>query len=247
MPDFGCYITVFNECPSSLNLSSETIVDGNWKIPPPQVIPNGQNYQFVLEDDLGPEGSEGFATYNLEGTSASVVLHFSCPVWSSNIFNATSNNTVILNVTQTGPNGGHPLLGKVPHREHTLHHYYLSYSPLGKLRLILICTQVLQHAHWHHSRIHPTPAELLTLFQRNGTRQNLLMKRWSRSIPIISPSLRLQWINPQSVGSMNVSRHICEQLRLSVFHSLPCELYELSYSRLSHEAQYIYIHALMRL
>lgn len=113
MPDFGCYITIYNECSSSLILSSDTVVDGNWSIPPPQIIPNGQNYQFVLEDDLGPEGSEGFVTYNLENTSASVVVHFSCPVWSSNIFTATSNNTVMLNVTQVGPNSGHPLISKV--------------------------------------------------------------------------------------------------------------------------------------
>ncbi|KAJ6036002.1 hypothetical protein N7540_000281 [Penicillium herquei] len=111
MPDFGCYITVFNECSSPLSLSSQTIVDGNWKTPPPQTITNGQSYQFVLEDDLGPEGSEGFVTYSLEGTTASVVLHFSCPVWSSNIFTANSNNSVILNVTQVGPNSGHPLIG----------------------------------------------------------------------------------------------------------------------------------------
>ncbi|KAL5338931.1 hypothetical protein BJX70DRAFT_365101 [Aspergillus crustosus] len=111
MPDFGCYVTIFNECQSPLSLNSQTVVDGNWSIPPPQTIAQGTSYQFVLSDDLGPEGSEGFVTYSLQRTSASVVVHFSCPVWSSNIFTANSNNSIVLDVTQVGPSSGHPMIG----------------------------------------------------------------------------------------------------------------------------------------
>lgn len=53
MPDYGCYITIANNCGANLVLGSQNVVDGHWVSSPPDSIPDGGVPQLHLADSFG--------------------------------------------------------------------------------------------------------------------------------------------------------------------------------------------------
>ena len=77
--DFSTYVTVDNsQGTSDLVRRAATEVHGRYVVGPPAVIPRGHVTRFWIQDNAGPRGSEGVATYDRAGGSP-VELRFGCP------------------------------------------------------------------------------------------------------------------------------------------------------------------------
>lgn len=118
MPDFGCYVTIENECTSSLMLQSKHKNDNaRWEVEPPDIINEHKHLQFVLKDTLGLVGSEGSVEYMLDAPkNPELEIKFSCPFppGSKNTFTVKSTHASIMKVEKHGPDPtkGHPMHGK---------------------------------------------------------------------------------------------------------------------------------------
>jgi hypothetical protein len=81
--DFSCYVTIDNTHGTrDLALRRDAATAGTFVVPPPGRIAVGEVGRFWLQDDLGPSGSSGTATYT-DGVDE-VTLTFSCPTFGTN-------------------------------------------------------------------------------------------------------------------------------------------------------------------
>ena len=81
--DFSCYVTIDNTHGTrDLALQRDAALSGAFVVPPPGRILVGQVGRFWLQDNLGPSGSSGTATYT-DGAEE-VTLAFSCPTLGTN-------------------------------------------------------------------------------------------------------------------------------------------------------------------
>lgn len=80
--DFSTYVTVENTGPTDLTLVASTEVRGAYVVPPPPVVPAGEERRFWIQDQRGPWGSGGSATYT-DGDRA-IELTFACPTLGTN-------------------------------------------------------------------------------------------------------------------------------------------------------------------
>lgn len=107
--------------PPLLTLSGSNIDEGRWYVQPPAVIAPGTTRRFYLKDNLGPEGSEGWAEYTYtaqDGATQTVRFTFGCPTgFSSNYATATpaapfgvyARSGDDTSWHTSVPGGGHPL------------------------------------------------------------------------------------------------------------------------------------------
>jgi hypothetical protein len=117
--DFGCYVTVENECNTGLMLTEKHKNDkAKWLVEPPPGISKNSQFQFVLKDAPGLEGTEGSVVYTLDvpgDPKPELTLAFSCPTkpTSQNTFKAESSDpsTMAVEKNLKSPHG-HPMYGK---------------------------------------------------------------------------------------------------------------------------------------
>lgn len=86
--DFSAYVTVdHREGRVPLLLDAATAPYGAWVVPPPERIEPGTVARFWIQDQLGPSGTEGTATYR--GGGEEFALRFTCPTLSANAASGT--------------------------------------------------------------------------------------------------------------------------------------------------------------
>ncbi|WP_332768226.1 DUF4474 domain-containing protein [Phenylobacterium sp.] len=112
----------------SLGINTHLGIDcGTFMVTPPAVIPAGTIGRFYLKDNLGPLGSEGWATYsyvNAQGNTATVTFTFGCPTgFSSNYVQCDQPGFAIY--AKSGTTGGWGSQGSVPGSGHPLYAAYV--------------------------------------------------------------------------------------------------------------------------